>query len=352
MQPNRMRIGTTYLAVILGGYAGQVAQAFTPIAVVGSATGDPRAVAFDGTNAYLGHDHRATEFCDNARSLLLIQKVNLSTGARTTLLQGKHFCQAAASSLSPDGTHVYYLRGSSGPSSIRRVTIAAPAGDALVADENATSLFVDSTNLYWTTANRIRRRAKSGGAILTLFTAPAGATVSLLGQDSTSLFFDQGSGSGMTQLHLIRRVPNAGGAVTTLRTVTTGRYITGFGSDPSNVYWTEKTWGNSLDGFVQRVSKSGAGFHTISTLPPTSRAHKVAVTASRVYWVETRGYDLRDPSIVRSRTNPTGNSGAFTSETPSREGIGALGPLWINAATMFWYEYNWASARQIVRGTR
>jgi len=346
-----MVISTVFLT-IFGGYYEKVAQAISAIAVVGSATGDPTAVAFDSTNAYLGYDHRSTEFCNNATPLLLIQKMNLSTGAKTTLLQRTNFCQAAAFSFSPDSTHIYYLRRSSGTNSIRRVTIATPAVEESVINENATSLLVDATNLYWTTDTRLRKRAKSGGAIVTLFTAPAGGTVTLLGQDNSSLFFDQGSGSGSTQSHQIRKVPIAGGAATTLRTVTTGRYITGFGSDARNVYWTEKTWGNSLDGFVQRVSKLGAGFHTISTLPTTRRSHKIAVTTSKVYWVEATGFDTRSAAVIRSRTNPTFNSGTFANETPSREGIGAngWGSLRINGTRMFWYEYNRASARQIVRG--
>ncbi len=347
-----VRLGTICLIVILAGYYRLAAQEekISAITVVGSPTGDPRAVAIDGANAYFGYDYRSTEFCDNASSLLLIEKMNLSTGAKTTLLQRTNFCQAAASSLAPDNTHVYYLRSASETNSIRRVTIATPAVDALVVNQNATSLLVDATNLYWTTATLVRRRAKSGGAIVTLFTAPAGARVSLLGQDNAFLFFDQSSGSSNTQSHRIRKVPIAGGAATTLHTVTTGRYITGFGSDAGNVYWTEKTWGNSLDGFVQRVSKLGAGFHTIRTLPATRRAHKIAVTASRIYWVEATGFDVRDPSVIRSRTNPTGNIGVFANETPSREGISALGPLRINGTRMFWYEHNWASVRQIVRG--
>jgi hypothetical protein len=95
----------------------------------------------------------------------------------------------------------------------------------------------------------------------------------------------------------------------------------------------------------------GTGFHTISTLPRTKRAHKIVVTGSKVYWVESTSEDIRSRSVIRSRTNPTGNSGIFADETPSREGITAYGPLMINSGRMFWYEYNWASARQIVRGT-
>jgi len=347
-----IRIGIICLIVILAGYDRLAAQEelISAITVVGSPTGDPTAVAFDNANAYFGYDHRSTEFCDNTASLLLIEKMNLSTGARTTLLQRTNFCRAAAAALSPDNTHVYYLRSTGATNSIRRVTIATPAVDALVINQNATSLLVDATNLYWATATLIRKRAKPGGAIVTLFTAPAGTAVRLLGRDNTFLFFDQSSGSGNTQSHRIRKVPIAGGAATMLRTVTTGRYITGFGADAQNVYWSEKTWGNSLDGFVQRVSKLGAGFHTISTLPATRRAHEIAVTASKVYWVETAGFDIRDPSVIRSRTNPTGNSGVLANETPSREGISALGPLRINGTRMFWYEYNWASARQVVRG--
>ncbi len=345
-----IRLGTICLIVILAGYDRLAAQEekISAITVIGSPTGDPRAVAFDNTNAYFGHDHRSIEFCSNADTLLLIEKMNLSTGTRTPLLRRTNFCRAAAAALSPDNTHIYYLRSSSETNTIRRVTIATPAVDALVINQNANSLLVDATNLYWATATLIRKRAKPGGAIVTLFTAPAGTAVRLLGRDNTFLFFDQSSGN--TQSHRIRKVPIAGGAATTLRTVTTGRYITGFGADAQNVYWSEKTWGNSLDGFVQRVSKLGAGFHTISTLPATRRAHEIAVTASKAYWVETAGFDIRDPSVIRSRTNPTGNIGVFADETLSREGISALGPLRINGTRMFWYEYNWASARQVVRG--
>jgi hypothetical protein len=301
------------------------------------------AIVFDERNAYAGSDvYRASrEGPPTCRAAapphILISRTDLATGSTETLLSGT--CPDAISNLRVDATHLYYRRFDASGVNIRRLTINSPHVEEVVADDPATSIQVDGSNVYWSVDGLIRSRAKNAEATSVLYTASATtARVTLLGFDQHFLYFDQYTGSDGSQFHTIRKLPLAGGRATVLREIPQGRAINGFAMDSRNIYWSEMPW-DRLQGSLHRVTKSGAAFHTIVAVSDRL-IDGLAVTDTRVYWVETRESPADRPyggeSSIWSRSNPRGTSGEVVNEYEGwirlRRRYGVLGGLWIDAA--------------------
>ena len=312
-------------------------------------------------DAYTGYSYRSEEFCDNSQSLTLVLKTSLTNPTvKTPLVKQTNACKVGAAALTPDSSHVYYLRYTNAnmlpfyTTAIWRVKKDGTTYEQVIA-ENANNFLLGATTIYWSTATQIRYRLKQGGIIHTLYTAPPNTTIKVRAMDGVNIFFDQESGDKRyNQQHQIRHAPLNGKPAQTLYTLDKGIYINDLTLDTDNVYWTEQIFGNELQGALNRVGKDGKNQRYIL---PFAKGHiltSLAVTANKVYWVEKFGLDTRDNSIIRSRTQPTKKDGLFKLEVDNRQGI--LSGLFIQKSfglfgkiSVFWYERGWNTPPQVVK---
>jgi hypothetical protein len=162
---------------------------------------------------------------------------------------------------------------------------------------------VDDTNVYWTsfptgdvTVGQVMRRARSGGAAVTLVAATPLSLVS----DGVDLYgLEQNAGR-------VLQIPVSGGAAITLAQAVQPLCVA---VDDTNVYWTDGTTG------VERVAKSGG---VPSTLASGLGSLGIVLDATNVYWTST----ANDGSLIGVvRANKTGGDAVTLLSVPPGTGV-------------------------------
>lgn len=161
--------------------------------------------SYDGTNAYF--THYAGEFCTQGWNELDMQKMNLSTGAKTTLMTGT--CSSPTSSAG-DGVNLYYVGIQNDGIYKKDIAGSSPPATLVTSAPNiieGEGIFLDASRLYYAWGNTVRSIGKDGSGQVTLYTAPTFNYLRVLGIDGNSVYFDVPNDN--YELH---SVPLGGGA--------------------------------------------------------------------------------------------------------------------------------------------
>jgi hypothetical protein len=241
-----------------------------------------------------------------------VMTVPVSGGTPSTLVSGLDDAEA----LAVNGTDVYWCSviGVANPGSfVSSVPLSGGAHDALGA--GASILVLDATSVYGAAGTYIWRMPLDGGSMTTLVSNQA--TITGLAVDSTSVYWTTANTSAAPGT--LMQMPLGGGASTTLASGLASQGSVAV--DAANVYW----------GAASGVMKAPLGGGAATMLAAThSLVPSLVVDATTVYWLEYAG--TPDGAV---RSVPIGGG------TPTTLASGQNLPLSIamDAVGIYWTSY-------------
>jgi hypothetical protein len=201
------------------------------------------------------------------------------------------------------------------------ITVSGGGGSGLVSlasgENNPIAVAVDSTSVYWTDSNGIKKAAIGGGSATTLATS-SGYNLAV---DATNVYWTTAGGAVM-------KVGIGGGSATTL--VSSGGQGNTFGIaiDSTYVYWTAQSAGPPNSGTVCRVAIAGGGVTTLAS--GLSRPQGIAVNSSSVYWTNPSDGTVVMMAIGGGMTTTIASPGNTTPPTA----------ITLDATSVYWTQSN------------
>ena len=236
------------------------------------ASGNPYDVAVRGGYAFW--TDRQVELCVPGSGEGRLIRVNLTTLTATTLRVGSD-CDFDPANVAADDDHVYYIDLAS--ETIQRIPVGGGAPITVASGrEFKRTLALDSTHIYFSDAEGVRRVLKAGGTPDTL---AAGYDITKLALDDDYVYWTEWVGGDA-----IRRAPKEGGVVDTLLSDSGLDGPWGIAVDDTHVYWTEMGSGQA-----RRMPKTGGTPDDLVSPDSFYWGMDIAVDGTDVYWMDTGG---------------------------------------------------------------
>lgn len=209
-----------------------------------------------------------------------IHSIPRTGGTPTTLAAA-----GPGNSLAVDSTNIFWVDTSGGvmKAALTGGPTTSIAQVSIFNGNSADRLVLDSTSVYWTeydtTAGKIRKVAKTGGAVATLasnLALPLGIAV-----DATDVYW--------STINTIQKVGISGGTPTVIASASGGQGLN-LAIDAANVYWADRICDTTTcyGGVLKKVSINGGAVTWLApvTLNFNGYNNRIAVDSTSVYWTE------------------------------------------------------------------